>query len=39
MAENRQPSLDPERQLIVNSLFSDGAEDPVSPSLSISFFF
>ncbi|CAG8512919.1 2034_t:CDS:10 [Funneliformis mosseae] len=32
MAENRQPSLDPERQLIVNSLFSDGVEDPTSPT-------
>ncbi|GES81230.1 exocyst complex component Sec3-domain-containing protein [Rhizophagus clarus] len=34
MAENRQPSLDPERQLIINSLFSDGVEDPLSPTHS-----
>jgi hypothetical protein len=39
MAENRQPSLDPERQLIINSLFSDGVEDPVSPSLLHFFLF
>src|SRR5262245_3635393 len=38
MAENRQPSLDPERQLIVNSLFSDGIEDPASPSMTRLFF-